>query len=62
VADLSGTDLSGANLNGAERWTEEQLSAAESLERATMPNGQKYEEWLKDREFHKEDGENDGSP
>ena len=46
VADLSGTDLSSANLNGAERWTEEQLSAAESLERATMPNGQKYEVWL----------------
>jgi uncharacterized protein YjbI with pentapeptide repeats len=47
VADLSGTDLSSANLNGAERWTEEQLIAAESLERATMPNGQKYEVWLK---------------
>ena len=46
VTDLSGTDLSRADLYGAERWTEEQLSAAESLERATMPNGQKYEVWL----------------
>jgi hypothetical protein len=28
---------------------------------ATMPNGQKYEDWLKDRERRKEDGENEGS-
>jgi hypothetical protein len=31
------------------------------LEGATMPNGQKYEDWLKDRENRKEDAENDGS-
>jgi hypothetical protein len=53
-ADLSGANLSGANLrdanlNNASRWTEKQLTAAESLEGATMPNGQKYEDWLKDR-------------
>src|SRR5215203_4409827 len=51
VADLSGTDLSRANLNGAERWTEEQLIAAESLKGATMPNGQKYEVWLKQTQY-----------
>jgi hypothetical protein len=31
------------------------LKAASSLEGATMPNGQKYEDWLKDREDRKED-------
>jgi len=33
----------------------EQLREAESLESATMPNGQKYEDWRKDQEGHKED-------
>jgi uncharacterized protein YjbI with pentapeptide repeats len=42
--DLSDATLSGANLKGAFSWTEEQLSAAKSLQGATMPNGQKYEE------------------
>src|SRR5215203_2704861 len=46
-ADLSLADLNGANLNeadmrGAEKWTEEQLSKAESLEGATMPDGSKH--------------------
>jgi uncharacterized protein YjbI with pentapeptide repeats len=58
-ADLSGTDLRGANLRGANlkgavitnaQVTEEQLREAESLEGATMPNGQKYEDWPKDKE------------
>jgi uncharacterized protein YjbI with pentapeptide repeats len=63
-ADLSGavltnTDLRGANLHGADlthadltdaEVSEEQLEAAKSLKGATMPNGQKYEEWLKDKE------------
>jgi hypothetical protein len=31
------------------------LSAAISLEGATMPNGQKYEDWLKDREKRQQD-------
>jgi hypothetical protein len=60
-ADLSGADLSGANLsdaylknadlNHAKGVTEKQLEKqARTLEGATMPNGQKYEDWLKDRE------------
>jgi uncharacterized protein YjbI with pentapeptide repeats len=56
-ADLTGADLTGAVLtdavltdavlNKAEGVTWEQLSACESLAGATMPNGQKYEDWLK---------------
>jgi hypothetical protein len=50
VADLSGANLSGAYLSNArDVTTEEQLMAAESLEGATMPDGQKYEEWLKSK-------------
>jgi transposase len=44
----------------AEEWTEEQLTAAASLEGASMPNGQKYEGWLKSK-GRGEDGAN-GSP
>jgi uncharacterized protein YjbI with pentapeptide repeats len=51
-ADLTGADLGGAVLTNAEV-SEEQLREAKSLERATMPNGQKYEDWLKDQEGHK---------
>jgi len=36
----------------------DQLRAARSLEGATMPNGQKYEDWIKDIEGRKEDGGN----
>jgi hypothetical protein len=59
-ADLSDANLRGADLNRAFGWTEKQLRAANSLEGATMPNGQKYEDWLnsKDREVG---GKNDGS-
>jgi uncharacterized protein YjbI with pentapeptide repeats len=53
-ADLSGADLSGADLTDA-YLSEEQLNSAESREGATMPNGQKYEDWLKSR------GEDGGS-
>jgi hypothetical protein len=60
-ADLSNADLSGADLTNAQV-TEAQLREAKSLEGATMPNGQKYEDWLKDRESRKEDGQNGGSP
>src|SRR3712207_72993 len=45
-AGLSGADLSGADLSGATGWTEEQLDLAKSLKGATMPDGQKYEDWL----------------
>jgi uncharacterized protein YjbI with pentapeptide repeats len=49
-ADLRDADLSGANLRGAEGFTNEEIEQeASSLEGATMPNGQKYEDWLKDR-------------
>jgi uncharacterized protein YjbI with pentapeptide repeats len=49
VADLTGANLSEANLKEAIVWTEEQLRAASSLEGATMPDGRKYEDWLKSR-------------
>jgi len=55
AADLSGADLSDTYLEGA-KVTEEQLEQASSLEGATMPNGQKYEDWLKDHQGHEEDG------
>jgi hypothetical protein len=66
-ADLSGVhlhvaDFRGADLRGATGITNEELAQqAESLEGATMPNGQKYEEWLKDREGPGDDGEIGGS-
>jgi pentapeptide repeat protein len=41
-ADLSYANLSIAQVN------DDQLAGARSLEGATMPNGQKYEDWLKD--------------
>jgi uncharacterized protein YjbI with pentapeptide repeats len=49
--NLSEEDLhvSGANLLLA-TITEEQLDQCKDLEGATMPNGQKYEDWLKSRE------------
>ena len=46
---LDGADLSRVDLTNA-RITEEQLREAESLEGATMPDGRKYEDWLKDKE------------
>jgi hypothetical protein len=49
-SNLSGANLSGANLSGAKGIMNEDLEQqAESLEGATMPNGQKYEDWIKDR-------------
>jgi uncharacterized protein YjbI with pentapeptide repeats len=50
-ADLSNANLNDANLNAASGITNEELEQqAASLEGATMPDGQKYEDWLKDRE------------
>jgi len=65
VADLLGADLSGANLGGANLGganlsdsnlshaegikNEELAQQAKTLKGATMPNGQKYEDWRKDR-------------
>jgi uncharacterized protein YjbI with pentapeptide repeats len=47
-ANLEGANLKGANLSHA-YVSEEQLAAARSLAGATMPNGQKYEDWVKGR-------------
>jgi uncharacterized protein YjbI with pentapeptide repeats len=55
-ASLSDAHLFGANFSGAKGITNEELEQqAKSLKRATMPNGQKYEDWLKDREKHQQD-------
>jgi uncharacterized protein YjbI with pentapeptide repeats len=59
-ANLTDTELRGADLSDA-KVTSEQLAEAKSLEAATMPNGQKYEEWLKDKEGRRGAGENGGS-
>jgi uncharacterized protein YjbI with pentapeptide repeats len=50
-AVLSGTHLLEANLRKAEGITNEELQEqAASLEGATMPNGQKHEDWIKSKE------------
>jgi len=67
-ANLSGARLVEANLRGADlRWaklinanvTNKQLAECASLEGATLPNGQKYEDWLKSKGSG-EDGANAG--
>src|SRR5918994_1201154 len=48
-ANLSGADLSGANLWGATGMSNKELERrAASLKGATMPEGQKYEDWVKE--------------
>jgi uncharacterized protein YjbI with pentapeptide repeats len=54
IANLSGAILGEANLEDARRLTEGQISTAATFKGATMPNGQKYEDWLKDQEDRKE--------
>jgi hypothetical protein len=54
-AHLDYADLREADLSSVMGWTEKQLTAARSLEGATMPNGQKYEDWLKDRVKRQQD-------
>ena len=50
-AYLEDADLRGADLRDVQGVTDEELDQqAKSLEGATMPNGQKYEDWLKTRE------------
>jgi len=50
-SDLSEAVLENADLSGAKGITNEELEQqASSLEGATMPNGQKYEDWIKDKE------------
>jgi uncharacterized protein YjbI with pentapeptide repeats len=59
-ASFTGANLSGADLRDAEGITNEELEQqAESLEGATMPNGQKYEEWLQDKKAQGKDVENE---
>jgi uncharacterized protein YjbI with pentapeptide repeats len=48
-ANLNKANLIGAYLSGAIGLTDEQMTSARSLEGATMPNGQKYEERLKSK-------------
>jgi hypothetical protein len=54
-ANLSGADLRGANLRGAQGVTTEELEQELEqqplfLEGATMPDGQKYDDWLKSKD------------
>jgi len=60
-ANLSNAWLRHANLSSATGLTDEQIIAARTLEGATMPNGQKYEDWLKDKEGRREDVRSNGS-
>jgi uncharacterized protein YjbI with pentapeptide repeats len=57
VAFLAGADLTAAKIKDEGLEGLEQQGAL--LKRATMPDGRKYEDWLKDRERSKEDGENE---
>ena len=59
-AKLRSANLSDANLEGTQEVSDEQLAEAKSLTGATMPNGQKYEDWLKSKGSG-EDGENGGA-
>jgi uncharacterized protein YjbI with pentapeptide repeats len=55
-ADLSNADLSNADLSNAKGISNEELERqAATLEGATMPNLQKYEDWLKDKKGSEED-------
>jgi uncharacterized protein YjbI with pentapeptide repeats len=59
-ANLSNAVLDNANLGGANGITNAELEQqAVSLEGADMPNGQKYEDWLKS-ELREEDGTKEG--
>jgi hypothetical protein len=59
-ANLIDANLRRANLRGAQGVTDEQLAEAGDLTGATMPHGQKYEDWLKSK-GREEGGKNDGS-
>jgi hypothetical protein len=49
-AVLTEADLTDADLRGAKGVSCQQMKQTKSLEDATMPGGQNYEDWLKDRE------------
>jgi uncharacterized protein YjbI with pentapeptide repeats len=59
-ANLSDADLGGADLSHATGVTDAKLKKAQTLEGATMPNGQKYEDWLKSKD-QEENKKSDGS-
>jgi hypothetical protein len=54
-ANLEDTNLIAAGLSGATGISNKVLGQHGSLEGATMTNGQKYEDWLKDREKRQQD-------
>ena len=56
-ADLYRADLTDGDLSGTKGVTDKQLAKVKSLKDATMPNGQKYEDWLKSK-GREEDREN----
>jgi hypothetical protein len=56
---LKGANLNYADLEGAKGITTEELERqAYSLEGATMPSGQKFEDWLNAKVGRKDEGEN----
>src|SRR5215217_2517126 len=60
-ANLSDADLREADLDGARGVTNRELEQQASLlSRTTMPNGQKYEDWLKSKD-QEENKKSDGS-
>src|SRR5215212_9637689 len=63
VANLHGANLQEANLQSADlhgaEVTDEQLADTRSLQGATMADGQKYEDWLKDKEGSGKEVENE---
>ncbi len=59
-AYLRQADLRNADLSNTMGWTYQQWDRAKSLQGATMPNGQKYEDWLKSK-GRRDDREN-GDP
>jgi hypothetical protein len=59
-ANLRRAYLSSADLSGATGITNEKLGQeARSFKGATMPNGQKYEDWLKDKKAQGKDEKNE---
>jgi hypothetical protein len=60
VVRLAAAKLNEADLIEAVGLTDEQIAAAEYLDDATMPNGQKHEDWLKSK-GRGEDGADSGT-
>jgi len=50
-ANLSGAELTYADLSDASHVTQKQLDSCKSLEGTTMPNGLKYADWLKGKDY-----------